>query len=70
MQHDKNAANPHHTLPRPKGARPVAVPEEKTANAVSDALHEAEQSIGINEWLDPETGEPAEGQSPPHLEQE
>lgn len=35
-----------------------------------DALHEAERDIGINEWIDAETGEPAEGQSPPHLEVE
>ena len=34
------------------------------------ALQEAEQDIGIAEWIDPETGEPAEGQSPPHLEPE
>lgn len=35
-----------------------------------EALRQAERDIGINEWLDAETGEPAEGQSPPHLEQE
>ena len=35
-----------------------------------EALHEAERDIGINEWMDVETGEPAEGQSPPHLEEE
>jgi len=31
-------------------------------------LHEAEEEIGITDWIDPETGEPPEGQSPPHLE--
>lgn len=36
----------------------------------SEALRQAEQDIGINEWIDVETGEPAEGQSPPHLEEE
>lgn len=35
-----------------------------------DALHEAERDIGINEWIDVETGEPAEGESPPHLDEE
>lgn len=35
-----------------------------------EALHEAERDIGINEWIDAETGQPAEGQSPPHLEEE
>ncbi len=34
------------------------------------SLHEAEREIGIGEWLDPETGEPAEGPSPPHPEGE
>jgi len=33
-------------------------------------LHEAESDIGIADWIDPQTGEPAEGQSPPHLEEE
>ena len=35
-----------------------------------EALHEVERDIGINEWIDAETGDPAEGQSPPHLEVE
>jgi hypothetical protein len=30
---------------------------------------EAEREIGVNDWIDAETGEPAEGQSPPHLEE-
>lgn len=34
------------------------------------SLQEAEREIGIAEWLDPETGEPAEGPSPPHPEGE
>lgn len=35
-----------------------------------ESLREAERDIGINEWIDAETGAPAEGQSPPHLEEE
>ena len=31
-------------------------------------LAEAEDAIGINDWIDPETGEPAEGRCPPHLD--
>ncbi|MFO1267176.1 MAG: hypothetical protein U1F67_10645 [Rubrivivax sp.] len=31
-------------------------------------LAEAEDAIGMNTWLDPETGEPAEGRCPPHLD--
>ena len=33
-------------------------------------LQEAEDEIGIASWIDPETGEPAEGASPPHLDAE
>lgn len=36
----------------------------------SETLRQAERSIGINDWIDLETGQPAEGQSPPHLEEE
>ncbi|WP_296482681.1 hypothetical protein [Rhodoferax sp.] len=35
-----------------------------------ETLQEAEEEIGISTWIDPETGEPAEGQSPPRLEEE
>lgn len=38
--------------------------------APGDALQEAEREIGIADWIDVETGEPAEGQSPPHLQEE
>jgi hypothetical protein len=31
-----------------------------------ESLEEAEDEIGIADWIDPETGEPAEG-LPPHL---
>lgn len=33
-----------------------------------ETLREAESEIGVADWIDPETGEPAEGQSPPHLD--
>jgi hypothetical protein len=36
----------------------------------SDLLPEIEREIGISEWIDPETGAPAEGQSRPHLDME
>ena len=35
-----------------------------------ETLQEAEDEIGIADWIDPETGEPAEGQSPPRLDEE
>ncbi len=33
-----------------------------------ESLQEAESELGIADWIDPETGEPAEGMSPPHLD--
>jgi len=35
--------------------------------APAETLPEIEDEIGIAAWIDPETGAPAEGQSPPHL---
>lgn len=32
-----------------------------------EALQEAESEIGVADWIDPDTGEPAEGLSAPHL---
>lgn len=34
-----------------------------------ETLQEAEDEIGISDWIDPETGEPAEGQSHPRLQE-
>ncbi|MBI5751729.1 MAG: hypothetical protein HZA59_06230 [Hydrogenophilales bacterium] len=31
-----------------------------TAMEVGETLHEVEEEIGINDWIDPDTGEPAE----------
>jgi hypothetical protein len=35
-----------------------------------ETLQEAESEIGMADWIDPQTGEPAEGSCPPHLEPE
>jgi hypothetical protein len=48
---------------------PVDESEEEVATDI-EALHEVEDNIGIATWLDPETGEPAEGMCPPHLDAE
>jgi hypothetical protein len=39
------------------------------ALAPGDALQQAEREIGVADWIDAETGEPAEGASPPHLQE-
>jgi hypothetical protein len=35
-----------------------------------ESLQEAESEIGVTDWIDPETGEPAEGASRPRLGEE
>lgn len=43
---------------------------DEESPAPGQTLQEAEDEIGIASWIDPETGEPAEGASPPHLDTE
>lgn len=43
---------------------------EMSAWAPDETLPEAESEIGVADWIDPESGEPAEGQSPPRLSDE
>ena len=50
------------------GADRDRVSEESVDEA--ESLREAEFEIGIADWIDAETGEPAEGQSPPHLRED
>lgn len=45
-----------------------AVDEE--AQAPTEVLQRAEQEIGMADWIDAQTGEPAEGESPPHLQED
>jgi len=42
---------------------------DEQAPEPGETLQEAEDEIGIAGWIDPETGELAEGQSPPRLEE-
>ena len=48
----------------------MASGDDDTEPLVGETLQEAEDEIGIADWIDPETGQPAEGQSRPHLEAE
>ena len=64
---DAEGFGPHETYEQATEAHD-AVDEEAEAPGV--ALLEAERAIGIADWIDVETGEPAEGQSPPHLQEE
>lgn len=52
---------------------PFASAEEARADRDRDddsalMLAEAEEAIGMNSWIDPDTGEPAEGRCAPHLD--
>ena len=58
---------PYETYELAQAARD-AVDEETLAPG--DALLAAEREIGIADWIDVQTGEPAEGQSPPHLQED
>jgi hypothetical protein len=40
------------------------------ALAPGETLQQAEHELGIADWIDAETGEPAEGESPPHLRED
>jgi hypothetical protein len=44
--------------------------DEGDASEPGETLQEAEEELGIADWIDPDTGELAEGQSPPHLQDE
>jgi hypothetical protein len=61
------------TAPAVEGLPPrvhsIAVTEEDEL-VPEETLAEAEDEIGQNAWIDPETGELAEGGAPPHLEGE
>jgi hypothetical protein len=48
----------------------MASSDEEGTTMPANSLQDVERDIGIADWIDPDTGEPAEGQSPPHLEQD
>jgi hypothetical protein len=54
----------------PAEARADMDSEDEPSWVPGETLAEAEHEIGISDWIDPDTGEPAEGQAPPHLERE
>jgi hypothetical protein len=76
----KNAATPSRKKKQqpldddaaPDDAGGLAMREGETNDARSadsvETLPELEREIGMADWLDPQTGEPAEGQSPPHIQ--
>lgn len=51
-------------------ARAYQAGGDEEAPEPAETLQEAEKEIGIADWIDPETGEPAEGGCPPHLDKD
>jgi len=43
---------------------------DEEAPEPGESLQEAESELGVADWIDPETGEPPEGLSPPHLDED
>ena len=43
---------------------------DEGAPGPGETLQEAEAEIGIADWIDPQTGDPAEGSCPPRLDEE
>lgn len=43
---------------------------DEESPAPGETLQEAESELGISDWIDPDTGEPAEGLSPPRIDEE
>ena len=63
----KQEFGPFETLELARANREAA---DEEAPEPGESLQEAEDEIGIADWIDPETGEPAQGQSPPRLDDE
>jgi hypothetical protein len=55
------------TESRHSGLSPIETPLDWTTES-EDSLPELEREFGLAGWIDPQTGEPAQGQSPPHLD--
>lgn len=56
MKRSKRKPKPE-TEPREEDAALLPTEEERDD---PEALHQAEESLGISEWIDPDTGGPAE----------
>lgn len=51
-------------------AEAVRDANDDDAAAPAELLQAAESEFGVADWIDPATGEPAEGPCPPHLEED
>ena len=65
----KQEFGPFSTIEEAEAGMDAGADEEGEA-LEPESLPDIERDIGIADWIDPDTGAPAEGQSPPHLEQE
>lgn len=66
---DKSSNEEHGPFPTLLEAMQDMQSREDTSYEEGESLEEAEAEIGIADWIDPQTGEPAEGLQP-HLNDE
>ena len=66
---DKSTGKLYGPFPTLLEAREDMQYQEDSDYEEGESLHEAEAEIGISDWIDPETGEPAQDFSP-HLSDE
>ena len=67
--HDKSAGKMYGPFPTMHEAREDMQYQEDSDYEEGESLREAEAEIGISDWIDPETGGPAESLAP-HLSDE
>jgi len=61
---------PYATMEEALAELAAACSEEEAEAEPGESLAEAEGELGIADWIDPDTGEPAEGLSTPRLHDE
>jgi orotate phosphoribosyltransferase len=66
----KQEFGPFATMEEALAEMQAASSEEEAEAEPGESLEEAEDELGIADWIDPDTGEPAEGQSTPRLHDE
>lgn len=67
---DKREFGPFETREEAQADMDAGGDNEESEPFPAETLQEAERDLGIADWIDAETGEPAEGQSRPHLDEQ
>lgn len=67
---DKREFGPFATREEAQADMDAGGDNEESEPFPAETLQEAERDLGISDWIDAETGEPSEGQSRPHLDEQ